>query len=241
MSIYSLFYKKLPSCKEDVLPSSKGKVITFLNPYYLEKVKSYTKLYEKFDYICSDGFLPIFLNKLWGCAKSMRISFDMTSLAKDIFAQNPNNVFYSIYFIGSTQENIENFIAIIRNTYPNIDICGFHHGYINDFNDVGKKVMMSNADIILIGMGAPLQDKFAIYIKEQGFKGTVYTCGGFFHQTVKTINYYPHWINKLNLRALYRMIREPYVIKRVLKYYPLFVIKYSFFLVKMKSQKRCIK
>lgn len=230
MSIYSIFYKKLPSCTEDVLPEKKGKIVTFLNPYYLERLKLYTALYAKFDYICSDGILPIFLNKFFGCSKSTRISFDMTSLAKDVFEQDSPNISLKIYFIGSTQENIESFVTLIKQIYPKIKVCGFHHGYIKDFNNISEIVIESNPNIVIIGMGAPLQDEFAIYLKEQGFKGTIYTCGGFFHQTVKNINYYPYWINKLNLRALYRMIKEPYVIKRVLVYYPIFVINYSAFL-----------
>lgn len=232
MSIYSIFYNKLPSCKEDVLPSpEKGKIITFLNPFYLEKLKLHTNLYAQFDYICSDGILPIFLNRIWHLPKSTRLSFDMTSLAKDVFECHfPKR----IYFIGSTQENIEKFVSLIKHTYPKINICGFHHGYIRCFNSVGKEILNCNPNIIVIGMGAPLQDEFAIHLKEIGYQGTIYTCGGFFHQTTKVINYYPNWINKLNLRALYRILKEPYVISRIIRFYPNFIIHYSTFLLNMK-------
>ena len=156
MSIYSIFYGKLPSCKEDVFPSDKGKIVTFLNPYYLEKFKLDTTLYAKFDYICSDGILPIFLNKFFGCSKSTRISFDMTSLAKNVFEQDSRNISLNIYFIGSTQENIESFVTLVKQIYPKINVCGFHHGYIKDFSDISKVIIDANPNIVIIGMGGAL-------------------------------------------------------------------------------------
>lgn len=38
--------------------------------------------------------------------------------------------------------------------------------------------------------------------------GIAFTCGGFLHQTSHKINYYPNWVNKLNLRAFYRLTHE---------------------------------
>lgn len=40
MSIYSIFYEKLPYRMEILLPQKKGKLITFLNPFYIEKQKN---------------------------------------------------------------------------------------------------------------------------------------------------------------------------------------------------------
>lgn len=234
-SIYSIFYEKLPSHIIDLLPQEKNKLITFLNPYYMELLHKKPDLYRNFDYICSDGMIPIILNKIWNCSKSFRISFDMTSLAKILFT-NIETTGESIYFIGSKQEDIEMFIHTVKKCYSQINIVGYHNGYIkNQFKKISDTIISYEPDIVVIGMGAPLQDEFAVYLHNEGFKGTIYTCGGFFHQTTKKINYYPTWINKLNLRTLYRLFKEPYIIKRVLIYYPFFILKYSAFLWKMRQ------
>lgn len=234
MSIYSIFYEKLPHEMELLLPDKKGILVTFLNPYYIEILKDRIDLYCNFDYICSDGMFPVFLNRIWGMNKSKRISFDMTSLAKEVFEKISLSK-QGIYFLGSNQENIENFVKTVIQNYTNLNIRGWHHGYIKDEYDfVVQDIINSGAEIVIIGMGAPLQDEFAVYLRNSGFGGIIYTCGGFFHQTTVRINYYPEWINRWNLRTLYRLIHERYVLGRVLKYYPRFIIRYSCFLLKMK-------
>lgn len=234
-SLYELFYKKLPEQISVLLPDSRGKLITFLNPYYMELLSKNPDLYLKFDYICSDGMVPIILNKIWKHPKSLRISFDMTSLAKELFA-HIEQTGESIYFIGSEETSIKMFVRNIQKKYSKININGHHHGYIkNKFEEAADAIIQNNPDIVVIGMGAPMQDEFAIFLHDKGFKGTVYTCGGFFHQTTEKINYYPAWINKLNLRTLYRLIKEPYVFKRIIRYYPPFFFKYSLFLLNLKK------
>lgn len=230
MSIYSVFYEKLPLCIEELLPSRKGQSITFLNPYYIELLKDKVFLYEQFDYICSDGMVPIMLNNIWGKSKSVRISFDMTSLAKRVFDYCQKSK-QSIFFLGSSQDSIDKFVKVIKTNYNTLNIAGWHHGYIkNEIDSVIDCILKSGAEVAVVGMGAPLQDEFVIYLRKKGFVGNIYTCGGFFHQTTEKINYYPKWVDTWNLRTFYRLIHERYVLKRVLKYYPRFIISYSLFL-----------
>lgn len=232
-NIYSVFYSKLPKNKALLLPEKRSKLVTFLNPYYLEVLKEYSYLYDEFDYICSDGILPVWINRLWCKKNTERISFDMTSLAIDIF-ENLSISGNGVYFLGSEQEKIDKFVNIIRKSYPKLNIKGWHHGYIKGkSNYMVDTIMTSGADIVIIGMGAPLQDEFAIHLRNNGFNGTIYTCGGFFHQTTERLNYYPEWINRWNLRTFYRLSRERYVWWRVFRYYPRFVINYSLFLKRL--------
>lgn len=230
-TIYSIFYNKLPTNITALLPTNEPKTVTFLNPYYMEIVKRETCLYEKFNYICSDGMIPIFLNKLTGHKKSLRISFDMTSLGK-LVLQYAEKHQLGIFFIGAKDVEIKKFVTIIKQEYPHLNIIGSHHGYIADCNDdICLQIISSAPHIVIIGMGAPKQDRFAINLQKCGYQGTIYTCGGFIHQTCQKINYYPRWIDKLNLRTFYRLLHEPYVWKRVIRYYPAFVFKYTHYLL----------
>ena len=69
-------------------------------------------------------------------------------------------------------------------------------------------------------MGTPFQEQFLVDLKNLGWIGAGYTCGGFIHQTAANIKYYPEFFNTYNLRWLYRMIDEPKLIKRYLILYP---------------------
>lgn len=233
MSLYQIFYDKLPINWHQVMPDDNPKLVTFLNPSYIEQLKDKSEIYNRFDYICSDGMFVIELQKLWGKNKSERISFDMSSLAAKVFHKAQEKGL-SIYFIGSTKEMIGKFINQIKKAYPKLIICGFSNGYIKDkIEETAQNVISYNPDIVVAGMGAPLQDQFLIKLRDIGFKGTGYTCGGFIHQTSDRIQYYPYLIQKLGLRTPYRLVKEPYNWGRV-KYYFLFMFNYSKFLLKTK-------
>jgi len=233
MRIYDVFYSKLPNVESELLPKGKAKFITFLNPYSIEKFSDRTELYSRFDYICSDGIFPILLHKIWRIKKSKRISFDMGSLAPVVFQWLVDND-KTVYFLGTTEENLRNFEKVITKNYSTLRIIGSHHGFIKgQEEEVVREIVSLNPCVVVIGMGAPFQDTFAMRLKDSGFQGTAYTCGGFMHQSSERLNYYPKWVNRWNLRTFYRFTREWYTWKRALKY-PRFFIKYSIFLLNTK-------
>jgi len=70
-------------------------------------------------------------------------------------------------------------------------------------------------------MGAVKQEEVANALVDFGFKGRIYTCGGFIHQTAMSGGkYYPWLVNKLQLRFAYRMFKEPTTVRRYLLDYP---------------------
>lgn len=232
-SIYRIFYKKLPNVLDDILPLYDGcKIVTCLNPYYMIMLKQENyHIYEEFDYICSDGMGPLKLNKLFGHEKSVRLSFDMSSMAGPVFNDAIENS-KGIYLIGAKPGEIERSVETINNNYPDLKIVGFHHGYIKGKeNDMADLIIHSGARICIIGMGAPMQDKMAVLLKKKGFIGTVYTCGGFIHQTQEGMVSFPEWSNKLGLRWLYRIFTQKGMLKRLVQTYPKFVVTYSWFLL----------
>lgn len=218
---------------EDVLPLYFGcKLVTCLNPFYMVKLKKEDYLlYDKFDFIASDGMGPIKLNKLCGFPKSLRLSFDMSSMAAPVF----NHILQhneSLYVLGAKPGEVEKSVETIRKVYNCINIAGFHHGYINDVKQqIVDDIKDSSAKVVIIGMGAPMQDEMAVMLKENGFIGTVYTCGGFIHQIQEDIVSFPEWSNKLGLRWLYRIFTQKGMLKRLLQSYPKFLVTYIWFLL----------
>ena len=214
--LYKLFYDKLPASLDDVMPEYNGcKLVTCLTPYYMSLMKeSDYSLYEEFDFITSDGSYPLKINKWVGKPKSIRLSFDMSSMAPVVF----NDAIIhgeGIYILGAKPEEIEKSIVTIQSYFPELKIVGHHHGYIKDSKDeVVRQIVESGAKICVIGMGAPLQDEMAVRLKNAGFIGSVYTCGGFIHQTTEKILSFPEWSNKLNIRFIYRWFHEKGVFER---------------------------
>ncbi len=192
--------------------AGKRRVYTCVNPFSYHLVRRYEELYESMDGLFVDGMTMCWLIRLlWG-KRIPRRSFDMSGMAVDLFSYlNTIGTKRSIYFLGTKQEVLEETIKQFRKNYPDMNIAGFRNGYFID-NDDRKKaiagIIESDSDFAVIGMGSPLQEQFALDLKNAGYKGIVFTCGGFLHQSANNINYYPKWINKYNLRAFYRLFHE---------------------------------
>lgn len=235
-NIYQIFYNKLPSSLDDVMPKYEGcKIVTCLNAYYMVKLKEEDyHWYDEFDYIASDGMGPIKLNKYFGRPKSIRLSFDLSTMAGPVFRDMMKHD-ESLFVLGAKPGEVERSVETIKKNFEGIKIAGFHHGYIKDCKDsIVQEIKDSGAKVVIIGMGAPMQDEMAVLLKRAGFVGSVYTCGGFIHQTQETMISFPKWTNKLGLRWLYRIFTQSGMLKRLIETYPKFVVTYSGFLSKMK-------
>ena len=72
--------------------------------------------------------------------------------------------------------------------------------------------MSSGAKFVVIGLGAPKQDKAAVDLvelaREQGKHIHCFTCGGFLTQSADKLQYYPDWNNRFHLCWLWRVIHE---------------------------------
>ena len=224
--------KKISICFNSI-KCLENKLVTFLNPYstfvLYEKGLLY-KICENFDYIFIDGIALVkaieFKYKLKGMK---RISFDMTSLAPIIFNYAMQNN-KSIYFIGTKENIIDKSVRNIKFVYPRLNVISYRHGYFKDkeeYQRVVKIIKDINPDIVIAGMGTPLQELFLLDLRKAGWKGTGFTCGGFLEQTAQNIKYYPELINKFHLRWLYRLYKEPKrLFKRYFYVYPKFFIKF---------------
>lgn len=233
-NIYQTFYDKLPNTLEDILPVyDRCKLVTCLNAFYMVKLKEEEyHWYEEFDFIPSDGMGPIKLNKLFGKPKSLRLSFDLSTMAGPVFRDMMTHG-ESLYVLGAKPGEVDKSVDTIKKNFEGIKIAGFHHGYIKDCKDeVVKEIIASGAKVVIVGMGAPMQDEMCVRLKEAGFVGTAYTCGGFIHQTQDTMISFPEWTNKLGLRWLYRIFTQSGMLKRLIETYPKFVVTYSWFLLR---------
>ncbi len=200
--------------------SKDKRITTFLNPFSYLLARKDKKQLAHFN-IEIDGILLVKLLNLFG-SRYTRKSFDMTSLAPVVFgeaiAKNK-----TIYFIGTKPKVIDVAIQNIQKQFPDLSICGFRDGYLRTSDErtvVFNEIIELKADYVICGMGTPLQEQFLIDLSATAWEGEGFTCGGFLHQTAAGIKYYPNWINKLGLRAFYRMYDEPQLIKRYFIYYP---------------------
>ena len=199
--------------------SAKGKVYTYLNPVSYLTALDNKELFGKMDGILADGGLLVKAIKMVYGKVVTRRSFDMTSMAPELFHYAMEHG-KNIYIVASKQEQVEKAVEIFRERYPNVKFAGYRNGYFASEKEMeaeAKHICEVNPDFLIVGMGALMQEKFLLKVKSAGFQGIGFTCGGFIHQTSRNeIDYYPAWVDKTNLRFVYRMWKEPHTRKRYL-------------------------
>lgn len=209
--------------------SGKEKVYTFLNPVSYLAALDNKNLFARFDGIFADGSILVAAIRLLYGKRVTRRSFDMTSLAPELltFAEENGK---SVYIVASRQEQVEKAIGIFKERYPRLIIAGYRNGYFSseeEQEEEARHIVGVNPDFLIVGMGALMQERFLLKVKGAGYQGIGFTCGGFIHQTAKDeIDYYPAWIDRMNLRFLYRMYKEKHTRKRYLQAAFLFPMRF---------------
>lgn len=172
-------------------------------------------------YFCDGMLMSTFMSRVTGRTIG-RVSFDFTSIA-DLVLGSAEQQGKRVYFVGARQAELDVFISKIKTLYPRLTIAGYHNGYFNasQAEAIRADICRSEANILIVGLGAGLQEQFEQDAMRAGFRGVAFTCGGFIRQeALATRQYYPAVIDRLHMRAFYRMYREPHTIKRYFIDYP---------------------
>ena len=212
-----------------------GGLMTYLNPSGYLKVKEHTDIIEQFDYVTMDGIFLLKFLEIFRVCNCKRATFDMGSLAPMVFNYASKNK-KSVYFLGSDELSLQQARKNIADLYKQLNIVGVHNGYMTAEERILelKNISNINPDILICGMGTLHQEKFLIELKNWGWKGVGFCCGAFFHQTAKNAIYYPSFVNKYHFRWLYRMYKEPKVIKRYIVDYTKFIFVFLSDVIKYK-------
>lgn len=136
---------------------------------------------------------------------------------------------YSFYFFGDTFETL----SLLQSKNPRLNINGFNPGFEFDTNVVIDKINNSNSDILIVGLGSGLQEKWIAENKSKIKAKVIIAVGDGIKVFSGTKKRGPKLIQKLGLEWFVRFLYEP---KRLFKRYffgiPLFifrVIKFKFF------------
>ena len=122
-----------------------------------------------------------------------------------------------IYLLGAKEEVLNSCMEKLKITYPSIKILGSHNGYfdLNDCDDIVEEIKGEAPWAIFVAMGCPRQEQFIEeHILELPCK--IYMgVGGSFDVFAGNVKRAPKWMLSLGLEWLYRVMKEPWRIKRL--------------------------
>lgn len=117
----------------------------------------------------------------------------------------------SFYFFGSKPGFAEEAKQKLEKKYPNIKIVGTHTGYFNseEEEEIVKEIRNLRPDVLLVGIGAPKQEKFINKYKNEGFFKIGIGCGGSIDVLAGEVKRAPKLFIKLHLEWFYRLLKQP--------------------------------
>lgn len=123
----------------------------------------------------------------------------------------------TIYFLGSKENVLNDMKLNISAAYPNLNIVGAHHGYIDVDNceEVIKDIIKCKPNMLFVAMGTPTQEEF-IFKYIDNLPCMLYMgVGGSFDVLSGHVKRCPKWVSKIGMEWMYRIFKDPSKINRV--------------------------
>lgn len=146
----------------------------------------------------------------------------------------------SLFFIGTYPGITEKVASIYQQKYPDLIISGTHHGYFNkdknceENKDVLRKINQANPEILVVGFGMPMQEKWLIENLDQLNAKVYLTVGAMFDFLAGETYRGPKWMTDHGFEWLSRLLTEPkrlwrrYLIGIPLFFWRIFKQKFGF-------------
>ncbi|WP_372630164.1 WecB/TagA/CpsF family glycosyltransferase [Cohnella sp.] len=181
--------------------------------YLMHHTADMRRYYERADLIHIDGMPIIWLGRLFGCRlnRSHRLtSMDwLPRLFRECEEQGRK-----IFLLGSRPGVAEKAIERFHARFPGLSLAG-HHGYFDktpgsaDNENVIDLIRSWEPDLVLVGMGMPIQENWILQNAHRLGAKVVWSLGAFmdYYADVKPLP--PRWMGRLGLEWLYRLVSEP--------------------------------
>ncbi len=201
--------------------------ISYLNADCLNQCwsnPSYREAVTHSDLVYADGMGVVWASRLFGHPLPERLN------ANDLlpeFCQRAEEKKHRIFFLGGQDGIAEKSASDLKAKYPGLEIAGCHHGYftLEEEPEVIEKIRDAKPDILIVGMGAPKQERWIQQHLETLGVPVAWGVGGLLDYSAKGLKRAPVWMRKTGLEWLWRFGLEP---KRLWKRYLLGNILFTF-------------
>jgi N-acetylglucosaminyldiphosphoundecaprenol N-acetyl-beta-D-mannosaminyltransferase len=133
---------------------------------------------------------------------------------------------WSGFMLGARAHVSERAAAGVQARFPGLRLVGHHHGYLSD-PAVRAKVVRAledaRPDVLLVGMGSPLQERFLAGLPEGAAPHVSIGVGGTFDVLAGLREEAPGWIRGTGFEWLWRSAQDPRLLRRYLVVNPWFV------------------
>lgn len=171
------------------------------------------------DLILTDGQIVVKLAKKLGTPVKERVA--MTDFVWDVLDLAAEKG-YRLFFFGGKESVLERAVARIREKYPALNIADAFSppfGFEKDpeqLRAANERIKASGADILIVFLGCPKQEKFIAGNKDEYCVPVSITMGGCVDFIAGEVKRAPQWMQDAGLEWFYRFLQEP---RRMFKRY----------------------
>lgn len=129
----------------------------------------------------------------------------------------------SLFLLGAKPGIADQAAEKLKVRYPGLQIAGTHDGYFKEDGPVLTQIRDSGADVVFVCLGAPKQEKWMLHNGEATGAHLLVGLGGCLDVFSGNVQRAPEAFQKLGLEWLYRLLKNPSRIGRMMKL-PLFLV-----------------
>lgn len=175
---------------------------------------SFCNLLNNAALVLPDGAGVILGSKLLGTPLKEKVAgIDFAANLLEILENNNK----SLYLLGSKPGIGELAAQNMLKKHPALKICGISDGYFKDEIQVIKTINSVNPDVLFVCLGSPKQEKFMETHQKDLHVSMMIGLGGSLDGFAGTVKRAPKWMIRLQLEWLYRLIKEPRRIGRMMR------------------------
>jgi N-acetylglucosaminyldiphosphoundecaprenol N-acetyl-beta-D-mannosaminyltransferase len=163
---------------------------------------------RQMDLVYADGNGPRLSAWLLGNALPPRMTgADWIDALASMCAANGHRLF----LLGGARGIARKAGEVLCKRHPDLVIAGTHHGYFEEEENTSliELLNQSQADILILGMGSPLQELWMINHARKLAIPVIWGAGGILDYVSGNILRAPLWMRRLSLEWLGRMLIEP--------------------------------
>lgn len=176
--------------------------------------ESLRTILNKADLILPDGAGVIRSARILGTPLKEKVAgIEFAAGVMDILAQDGAGLYLLGGKPGIAQMAAENLVK----KYPGLNIVGYSDGYFKNDDMAVEKVNESGAKVLFVCLGAPKQERFMERNQDRLQIKFMAGLGGSLDNFAGIVKRAPRWMIRANLEWLYRLIKEPWRFKRMLR------------------------
>lgn len=212
---------------DNIIIGKQPSFVVAINPEKIMKAEKDSKLKELLNNAAiqiPDGVGVIIASRLKGGKIRKRVTgIDlMQSICKNASKKGDK-----VFLLGAKPGVGDRAAEILMEEYKGLNICGVRDGYFKADEEIINCIKKAKPDILFVAMGSPKQEYWIVKNMDSLGVPLLMGIGGSLDVICGNIKRAPQWMCSMGLEWLYRLLKEPTRIKRMMAL-PVFLIKVIF-------------